>query len=90
MKNPQRTVVSFCVGLLAAIAFLLLSGCAPKPVSIPVPAACVKVSDIPPDPERVASKLTGDARQDVALLAVAVLDMRDYAGKLRALLRGCE
>lgn len=91
MKNPERAIISILAGLVTTLAFLLLVGCSSgKVVSIPTPVACVKPADIPAAPDPVASKLTGNAREDVAILAVAVLELRDYGGKLRALLRGCE
>lgn len=78
---------------LAILIALGLAGCfggKEKVVSVPTPVTCVKAADIPTEPEKVAGKLTGDAAQDVAILAVSNLDLRDWGGKLRALMRGCE
>lgn len=78
--------------LVIAAIVCTLTGCAQKReiVSVPTPVACVKAATIPAEPERVASKLNGDARHDLPIVAVSALDLRDYAGKLRALLVGCQ
>lgn len=69
---------------------LALSACGGSRVtSTPVPVACVKPEQIPAEPEQVAAKLTGNARNDVAVLAVSALELRDWGGQLRALLKGC-
>jgi len=75
-----------------AFVIVALAGCAPRReiVSVPTPVACVKAETIPAEPERVASKLNGDARHDLPIVAVSALDLRDYGGKLRALLVGCQ
>ena len=75
---------------LAIAACLLLAACGERVVSVPTPVACVSAEQIPPSPGSVKHDLTGDARRDVPVLAVAVLQWRDYAGKLRALLEGCK
>ena len=79
-----------CIGL--ALATALLSGCSPreKIVSVPTPVACVKSAEIPLEPPRVASQLTGNAAADLPIVAVSALELRDWGQKLRALLRGCE
>jgi hypothetical protein len=88
VKNPY--FFTFCAILFAAA--IALAGCNKKReiVSIPTPAPCVKAADIPVEPERVQGKLTRNAKKDSAILAVSNLDLRDWGGKLRALLRGCE
>lgn len=73
------------------IACIALAGCGEKEIrSTPTPVACVKRDAIPPEPPQIAASLTGDARQDVAIIAVSALELRDWGQKLRALLRGCE
>lgn len=78
--------------LVIAAIVCALTGCTPKReiISVPTPVACVKTASIPPEPEFVASKLNGDARHDLPIVAVSALDLRDYGGKLRALLVGCQ
>lgn len=78
--------------VIALIACAALAGCGAKDriVTTPTPVACVKRDAIPPEPPQIASQLTGDARQDVAIIAVSALELRDWGQKLRALLRGCE
>jgi len=76
--------------LTIAVLTVFLTGCgSDRVVSVPTPVACVKPADVPDEPAPVASQLTGDARRDIAVVAVLALELRDYAGKLRALLKGC-
>lgn len=71
---------------LAIIALLSLAGCThTRLVSVP----CVDPASIPAEPPKVAPQLTGDARADVATLAISALQLRQYALELRALLTGC-
>ena len=80
---------------IAAIASLtcglVIAGCQPREriVSVPTPVACFEATQIPSEPESVRDSLTGNASRDSAILAVAVLEWREYAGKLGAILRGC-
>lgn len=75
---------------LAIVACLALAACQGQKVrSVPTPVACVKPEQIPAEPAPVRPQLTGNAAMDSAVLAVAVLELRDYAGKLRALIEGC-
>lgn len=91
MTKIEQTLFWIAAACFVGLMVLGLSGCAPKePVKIPVPVACVKSADIPPEPGKVQGKLTGRADEDAAILAVLALDLRDWGGKLRALLRGCE
>lgn len=68
---------------------LLLSGCATTQAT-PVPVACVAPADIPPEPEQVRDKLTGNAQADVGIVAVSALELRIWGRGLRALLEGCQ
>jgi hypothetical protein len=78
----RRTAIILC---------LLLAACGGhRVVSVPTPVPCVRADQLPEAPGSVKPDLTGDARRDVPVLAVAVLQWRDYAGKLRALLEGCK
>lgn len=71
----------------AALALLLLSGCAGKVVSVPV--ACIDASAIPAEPGSVKPHLTGDAVNDATVLALGLLAWKEYAIKLHALTAGC-
>lgn len=55
----------------------------------PVAVACVKASDIPAEPEKVAGKLTGDARRDLDTVSASALRLRSWGKQLTALLSGC-
>jgi hypothetical protein len=85
-----------CVSSLA----LLLSACAgatPPPaveirtvtVTKPVAVACVKAADLPAEPEKVAGKLTGDARRDLDITAASAMRLRSWGRSLVAILGGC-
>lgn len=87
-----------CLALgLNLVAALNLAACTtPGPVGIevrevpvPTPVACVSPEQIPAEPERVGSKLTGQASVDLAIVAASALELRRYGGELRALLEGC-
>lgn len=74
----------------AILIALALAGCGQaKVVSVPTPVACVKRDQLPAEPASVKDDLTGNAAQDTAVLAVGLLEWKDYAGKLAALLKGC-
>lgn len=80
---------------------LALSGCTkpdlPPPgielrtitVEKPVAVACVKASDLPAEPPKIASKLTGDARRDLDLVSASAIRLRAYGAELRAMLKAC-
>lgn len=91
MTKIEQVLFWIAAACFVGLIVLGLSGCGPqKVVSVPTPVACVKSVDIPPEPGKVQGKLTGRADEDAAILAVLALDLRDWGGKLRALLRGCE
>lgn len=78
------------------LAFSLLAACQTttpaievRTVEVPTPVACVSPEQIPAEPEKVGSKLTGNAVADLLIVSASALELRDYAGKLRALLVGC-
>lgn len=83
--------------LFPMIAPFALAGCAHasqpaievRTVEVPTPVACVKASEIPAEPQRVADKLTGRADHDVSIVAESALELRRWGGKLRAMLVGC-
>ena len=75
--------------LATMIAAALLSGCGQRVRSVPVPVACVDTKDIPAMPESVKPRLTGNAAQDVLILADALLAWKEVAIRQRALLEGC-
>lgn len=91
MTKIEQALFWLAAACALGLLVLALAGCAPKePVKIATPVACVKSADIPSEPAKVGGTLTGVADQDAAILAVLALDLRDWGGKLRALLRGCE
>jgi hypothetical protein len=56
-----------------------------KPVAVP----CVKIADLPAEPEKVAGKLTGDARRDLDTVSASALRLRSWGREMRAMLVGC-
>lgn len=59
-----------------------------RTVEVPTPVACVNAEEMPEETPR--SDLTGNARQDVVILAAENLDLRAENGDLRALIvPGC-
>jgi hypothetical protein len=88
---------------LALISLVSLSACAtapvvpPKPavqvvyqtVNVPVAVPCVEKSKIPPEPEKVAGKLTGDAKRDLDTVAASATRLRAWGQVLSSILIGC-
>ncbi len=75
---------------LATIALLLVPACAGQeqlPVSVPVATRCIE-GDLPSSPPAMRP-LTGNAQQDVVIIAAQALRWRGYAEALRALAEGC-
>lgn len=74
---------------------LLLAGCAHKPqvesreVPVPTPVTCVDPNAIPPEPPRVARRLTGNARRDLEIVAESAQDLRAWGEEMRSLLEMC-
>jgi len=58
-------------------------------IEVPVSMPCVKTSDLAPEPEKVAGKLTGDARRDLDTVAASATRLRAWGQSLRAVLIGC-
>lgn len=87
----------------AFIPLLCLSACGtvpvtpPKPtvqvvyqrVEVPVAVPCVEKSKIPPEPEKVAGKLTGDAKRDLDTVAASATRLRAWGVTMAAILIGC-
>lgn len=61
-----------------------------RTVEVPVPVSCVTAAQIPAVPEKVGHLLTGNAVHDLSVVAESALELRKYAGELRALLVGCD
>jgi hypothetical protein len=76
------------VALLAAALAIVLTGCAPHIVSVPV--ACIDAKLVPAEPMPVHDKLTGVAANDAATLAVSLLEWKLYGRELAALVSGCK
>lgn len=55
---------------------------------VPVPTACINASDVPAEPGTVT--LTGDARNDDALLAAKLAAVRVWGRTLVAMIGPCE
>jgi hypothetical protein len=75
---------------------VLLAGCAQKPpvetireVAVPTPVTCVDPNAIPPEPPRVARRLTGNARRDLEIVAESAQDLRAWGQEMRTLLERC-
>lgn len=74
---------------------LALSGCAtaPKPPTRYIPVPCVSQDQLTQlqqaEPEKVGSKLTGQAQEDVKTIAESAIKLRDYANGLLGVLGGC-
>ena len=60
-----------------------------KEVQVPVPVACVKADQIPPEPGKVGDQLTGNPVTDAMILAESALELRKWGGELKALVNGC-
>jgi len=56
-------------------------------VNVPVPTACINASDVPAEPGTVT--LTGDARNDDALLAAKLAAVRVWGRSLVAMIGPC-
>jgi hypothetical protein len=74
---------------------LLLAGCAHKEpveireVPVPTPVTCIDPGAIPPEPPRVARRLTGNARRDLEIVAESAQDLRAWGRDMRTLLERC-
>jgi hypothetical protein len=80
----------------AILTLLALAACATPPVGIevrtvevPTPIACVKRDQLPAEPPRIASDLTGNAVVDISIVAASALELRKWGQEQAALLEGC-
>lgn len=73
---------------LAAVIALLLAGCAQTP-RITVAYCLTADQQLPPEPPKVRDKLTGDASQDVGVLAGSAIRLRAWGEGLQTILEGC-
>jgi len=75
--------------------FVFLAGCAHKPeveireVQVISPVKCVDPSAIPSEPARVASRLNGNARHDLEIVAASAQALRSWGQEMRGLLEQC-
>ena len=78
---------------LALLAAVALAGCAQKPeireVPVPTPVTCVDPARIPAEPPRVAQRFTGNARNDLSILAESAQALREWGQEMRGLLEQC-
>ena len=73
--------------MLSLVLLAALSGCAhTKYVTVP----CLSEGQrIPEEPERVGSKLTGQAQEDFKIVAGSAVELRAWGRGLRGILEGC-
>lgn len=78
------------------VSALYTTACATPPaaievrtVEVPTPVACVSPDQIPAEPERVGSHLTGNAVTDLSIVAASALELRRWGQEQAALLKGC-
>jgi hypothetical protein len=88
-----------CVTCIAVLIYT--SGCAttkPLPpavelrtvrVEVPVPQPCLHAEQIPAEPERIAPKLTGDARHDLDLVTAQAIRLQAWGRGMHAALIAC-
>ena len=50
---------------------------------------CIDPNAIPPEPPRVARRLTGNARRDLEIVAESAQDLRAWGREMRTLLERC-
>lgn len=98
-RSPQQGIATMKRLAIATLALALPAcvGTTPPPaveirtvtIEKPVAVACVKASDLPAEPEKVAGKLTGDARRDLDTVSASALRLRSWGREMRAMLVGC-
>jgi hypothetical protein len=60
-----------------------------RTVEVPVASPCITRDQLPAEPARVGSQLTGNAVVDLAIVAASALELRKWGGEQAALLAGC-
>jgi hypothetical protein len=60
-----------------------------RTVHVPVPQPCLPADQIPEEPPRVASELTGNAALDLPIVAASALVLRAWGQEMRAALVAC-
>ena len=60
-----------------------------RTVQVPVPAPCVAVEDIPPEPPTVGDHLTGDKARDFDIVVPSALSLRAWGRWMHAALAAC-
>lgn len=88
----KRLMMAPLMGAMMALAACATTTpCVPsiqtQTVNVPVPTACINASDIPAEPGTVT--LTGDARNDDALLAAKLAAVRVWGRSLVAMIGPC-
>ena len=58
-------------------------------VKVPVPAPCLPADKIPPAPEFISGKLTGDAVRDLDTVAASAIRLRSWGDAMHAALVAC-
>ena len=60
-----------------------------RTVEVPTPVACVTRDQLPAEPTRVGSTLTGNAVVDLAIVSASALELRKWGQEQAAILEGC-
>lgn len=81
---------------LAIPALLLLGACQStqpgvrvETVRVPVPGPCLARDAIPPEPEQVGDRLTGQAAADLSIVAESALKLRAWGRTLYSAMVAC-
>ena len=89
--KPTKPAVMLALGLISFSA----SGSHPEPgirvetVEVPVPTPCVPADQIADEPETVGARLTGDPKQDLAIVSASALELRAWGRTMHAALTAC-
>ena len=77
-------------------ALLLLGACSHQQpgvrvqtVHVPTPVPCMAADEIPPEPEQVGDKLTGEAATDLGIVAGSALKLRSWGRTLHTAMVAC-
>lgn len=85
----MRAPIVLVFSLLAACQTAQPVGIEVRTVEVPTPIQCVSPEQVPAEPEKVGSKLTGQAVADLLIVSASALELRKWGQEMAALLRGC-
>lgn len=60
-----------------------------RTVRVPVPGACLPIDKIPDEPPQVRDRLTGNAADDLPIVAESALRLRAWGREMHAALTAC-